>query len=352
MRLGGERSRCVPGGRTTRAPGWWGPRALLVALAVALSPGAWPAPGAAAPPATAQPQAKTGDLVGTLRPYTTVHEDTLLDVARAQKLGLIELMAANPGVDPWLPGEGVTLQLPSAHLLPDAPRRGLVVNTAELRLYYFDEAGQVHTFPLGVGREGYLTPQGQTTVVRKTENPTWYPTPSILRDNPDLPSVVPPGPDNPLGEHAIYLGWSSYLIHGTNIPWGVGRRASRGCLRMYPEDIAWLFPRVKVGTPVTVVEQSVKLGWHQGELYLEAHPSVRQIDAIEEASKAPGPPEPLAIAEWADPIIKTAADASERLDWPAIEKALAERTGLPVRVTRPASLAANTAPAATPSPTR
>lgn len=305
-------------------------RSLVTALAIMAAAGS---------AALAAPLA--GDLLGRSSEKVTTYQDTLLDIAREHKLGIIELMAANPGVDPWLPGADTKVLLPTEHILPDAPRRGIVINTAELRLYYFGDPKNPVSFPIGVGREGYLTPLGSTTVVRKKERPSWYLTPSEIRDNPDLPKVVPPGPDNPLGEHAIYLGWPTYLMHGTNIPWSVGRRASRGCIRLYPEDIAWLFGRVNPGEPVTVVDQPVKIGRRGGELYLEVHPSPKQVDVIEETSKAPGPAEPLPLADWADRILSAAGGDANRLDWPAIEAALKDRKGYPVRITGGTAVATN-----------
>jgi L,D-transpeptidase ErfK/SrfK len=283
------------------------------------------------PPAEAS---RTGDLIGQMNEYFTWKpDDDLLEIARADELGLIELMAANPGVDPWHPGREVRLTLPTMHIFPDAPRRGIVINTAELRLYYFDAEDGPVTFPLGVGRDGFLTPLGSTKVVRKKENPSWYLTPGAIRDNPDLPKVVPPGPDNPLGEHAIYLGWPTYLIHGTNTPWGIGRRTSRGCIRMYPEDIAWLYERVPVGTVVTVVDQPVKLGWQDGELFIEVQPSPMQVDKMEETSRSPGPADPIPVAQEGDRIIRVAGEEQARLDWAEIERALFERVGYPIRIT-------------------
>lgn len=289
-----------------------------------------------------------GDMLGRPHTYTTHYDDTLLDIAREARLGGIELMAANPGVDAWLPGNNVTLFLPTAHLLPDAPRKGIVINTAELRMYYFGDPATPLSFPIGVGRDGYLTPHGTTTIVRKKEKPSWYLTPSEVADHPELPPVIPPGEDNPLGEYAMYLGWPSYLIHGTNIPWGIGRRASRGCIRMYPENIEWLFQRVPTGTQVTVVDQPVKIGRMDGDLYIEVQPSSKQIDAIEESSKAPGPPDPLPLADWSDRILVAAGPDIERIDWPTVEKALADRQGFPIRIATAADHAGTPPPAPTP----
>ncbi len=281
--------------------------------------------------------ARNGDLIGEMHEYTTWSADEdMLDIARGDELGLIELMVANPGIDPWVPTRGVNLLLPTMHILPDAPRKGIVINTAELRLYYYDAEDGYFSYPLGVGRDGYLTPVGTTKIVRKKDHPSWYLTPSEIRDHPELPRVVPPGDDNPLGDYAMYLGWPSYLIHGTNTPWGIGRRTSRGCIRMYPEDIEFLFNHVPIGTQVTVVNQPVKLGWKDGELYIEVQPSTSQVDTMEETSRAPAPPDPIPVAQEADRILLRAGDAGERLDWPAVEQALTNRQGYPIRITLPA----------------
>ena len=166
---------------------------------------------------------RSGDMIGALRHVVASHEDTLLDLARANSLGYVEMIAANRGIDPWVPGESTPVVLPTAHILPDAERQGLVVNLAEHRLYYFGPPGtEPATFPLGVGREGWSTPLGTTEIVRKKERPTWFPPESIRAKNPDLPKAVPPGPHNPLGSHALYFGWPRYLIHGTNRPWESG----------------------------------------------------------------------------------------------------------------------------------
>lgn len=275
----------------------------------------------------------SGDILGEMREYYTWTSDTLLDIARGEDLGLINLMSANPGVDPWLPGKGTRIVLPTAHILPDAPRRGVVINIAELRLYLYADSGSVWSFSIGVGRDGFSTPLGQTKVVRKKENPTWYPTAAKRAEDPEVPAVVPPGPDNPMGEHALYLGWPTYAVHGTNQPWAVGRRVTRGCIRLYPEDIAWVFRQVPAGTPVTVVDQPVKLGRKNGELFIEVHPSLKQVDQIEEKGRAD--PDPL--TDRTDTVLAFAGDAIPRLDWEVINQALAERRGYPIQITKPGS---------------
>ena len=277
------------------------------------------------------PAVAAEDLIGAPRTYVTADEDTLLDVARRFDLGYVELKAANPGVDPWLPGAGTPITLPTAHLLPDAPRRGIVINLAEQRLYYFPKGGgPVVSYPLGIGRQGWETPLGATRVVRKRVKPTWHPPASIRALNPDLPRAAPPGPANPLGDFALDLGWPAYLIHGTNNPWGVGRRVSSGCIRLYPEDIAALFPRVAVGTPVRVVDQPVVLGWSRGRLYLAVHPSIRQADEIErEGAFKTRESLPDLVAR----VLDAAGNAEARLDWAAIARAAREHWGIPVAIT-------------------
>jgi L,D-transpeptidase ErfK/SrfK len=298
--------------------------ALIAALLV-------PAAAGAESPAGVALARAGGDVIGELKVYQADKDDIFPEIARRFDLGYVELVAANPGIDPWVPGDKTKLLLPSAHLLPDAPREGIVINLAEQRLYYFPPSGAtVASFPLGIGRQGWETPLGETRIVRKREHPSWIPPASIRAERPDLPAVVPPGPWNPLGEHALNLGWKSFVIHGTNKPDGIGRRVSHGCIRLYPEDIAWLFERVEVNTRVTVVDQPVKVGWSRGELYLEAHPSQSQSDELE----ASGDLTPAAVPELQWRVLRAAGDHAARLDWPLINKVVHERRGIPVRVTR------------------
>lgn len=286
---------------------------------------------AATPAGAALPSAGTDadEIIGQLTYYLTDGERTLLDVARERGLGLLELSAANPGVDAWVPGKERLITLPTVHILPDGPRTGILINIAELRLYYMPPGRPIQTYAIGVGRDGLDTPIGRTTIVRKKERPVWYPTEGKRRDDPTLPAVVPPGPDNPLGEYAMYLGWPTYLIHGTNKPFGVGRRLSRGCIRMYPEGVAALFPQVGLGTPVTVVDQPIKLGWQRGELYIEAHPDVSQLDELENTYGFTLKPAP----DMRDAILAKAGSEASRIDWTVVETELVARRGFPVRIT-------------------
>ena len=273
----------------------------------------------------------SGDMLGAVRLYTAKYEDTLLDLARDNGLGCVEIIAANQGIDPWVPGAGTAITLPTGHLLPDAPRYGLVINLAEHRLYYFAPDG-IQTYAIGGGRAGWDTPLGSTSIVRKMKNPIWFPPDSIRKEHPDLPKAVRAGPANPLGRHARYFGWPSYLVHGTNMPWGVGRRVSHGCIRLYPEGIEALFNDVPVGTGVQVIDQPIKIGWSAGERYLEVYPEPEQADELEREGTI------LSAAKRSNSdayykIRSLAGNDLSRLDWPAIRSALVERTGLPVRVT-------------------
>ena len=220
------------------------------------------------------------DVVGRLQVTVARHEDTLADIARRFNVGSTELLRANPGVDPWIPGDGKEIVLPTEFVLPDAPREGLVLNLAAMRLYYYPEREkgaevEVITHPIGIGKVGWATPEGSTKVVSRVKDPVWTPPVSVrqehAKDGDILPPTVPPGPDNPLGRHMLRLGWPSYLIHGTNKPPGVGMRASHGCIRLYPEDIERLFESIPDGTRVTVVNQPYVLGWRGGRLLAQAY---------------------------------------------------------------------------------
>src|SRR5919106_3546198 len=188
----------------------------------------------------------------------------------------------------------------------------------------------MQSFPIGIGRDGLTTPKGSTQVARKQKDPTWRPTARMRAEKPELPEAVPAGPDNPLGNRAMYLGWPQYLIHGTNKPLGIGRRTSSGCVRMYPEDVEYLYDRVEIGTKVTVVDQPIKLSWIDGELYIEAHPTQKQSDQIEESGKF----EPILDSSVVDQVLAVASAEAPLLDWSRIRQATIERRGYPIRITR------------------
>lgn len=270
-----------------------------------------------------------GDVIGTVQAVRIAGDQTLVGLARSSDLGYVEIVAANPGIDPWVPGQGTEVLLPTAFVLPPGPRDGIVINLAEQRLYYFPKDGPPVTYPIGIGRDGYETPRGATKVIRKRAGPTWYPPASSRKDDPKLPRAVPPGPDNPLGTHALYLGWPQYLIHGTNEPYGVGRRISRGCIRLYPEDIVKLFPAVPKGTSVRVITAPVKVGWSDGELYLEVHPTIEQADDIEQTGRFEAAP----VQNARELILAAAGAKADHLNWPVVLAELAARRGVPVRIT-------------------
>jgi L,D-transpeptidase ErfK/SrfK len=221
------------------------------------------------------------DVVGQVQVTHASKDDTLPDIARRFDIGYEEIVRANPGVDPWIPGADREVVVPTRFVLPDAPREGIVINVAAMRLFYFPphrkgEPQEVYTHPIGIGKVGWSTPEGVTQVIAHVKDPVWHPSQALRVDHrndngEDLPAVVPPGPDNPLGKYEFRLGWASYLIHGTNKPYGVGLRSSHGCVRLYPEDIEKLFGMVPNGASVRVVNQPFVLGWHGGEVYLQAY---------------------------------------------------------------------------------
>ena len=268
-------------------------------------------------------------LVGRSQTYFARHEDTLLDVARRFGMGISEMQLANPEVDMWLPGEGTAIRLPARFVLPAAPRSGLVINVPEMRIYYYPKGESVvHTWPISIGRVGWETPLGKTSIVKKAVRPTWIPPESILQEylerGEPLPRVVRPGPDNPLGSHALYLGLPAYLIHGTNRPYSIGMRVSHGCVRMYPEHIVKLFDMADPGTPVTLVHQGVKAGWFGDELYVEVHP---EIDVPGEEAR------PSMTDAVTSIIAVTPEDGPPAtVDWKRVEEALATANGIPAAV--------------------
>ena len=238
------------------------------------------------------------EIVGEVQVLFTRYENTFSAIAQAYNLGYEELRHANPGVDHWLPGEATPVYLPTEMILPEGPRDGIVINVPAMRLWYFateknsaDAAAPLltaTTHPIGVGAEGWATPYGEATVTQKARDPTWYVPASVRKEHAErgdpLPAVVPPGPDNPLGRHALALSMPGYLIHGTNKPAGVGMRSSHGCIRLYPQDVEALFERVQRGTKVRLVNQPVLAGWRDGQLYLEVHQPLAE-DALDIAGE-------------------------------------------------------------------
>ncbi len=272
-----------------------------------------------------------GGLIGDLGLHYVRPGETFIDIIMGYGLGYVELRAANPNVDPWLPGDDAMLVLPTQHIVPKDAGPGILVNLGDLRIYYFPpEGGEIQSWPISTGREAYETPLGIETVTEKTENPTWVPTKNHRAEDPTVPAYVKPGPDNPLGSHRIRVGWDGYAIHGTNKPEGIGRRVSRGCVRLYPAHIQELFDIVKVGTPVAITNQPVKLGWLDGELYIEVHPFGDEIDQIEFSE----PVERQDIEGLDEMVFEAAGRHVRRVNWNAVYAAATERRGIPVQITR------------------
>ncbi|WP_420827857.1 L,D-transpeptidase family protein [Billgrantia antri] len=234
------------------------------------------------------PLPEQGDVVGEDYIVEAKAEETLLDIARDNNVGYQEIRRANPDVSVWMPGEGTEVMIPGRFILPPVDREGIVINVAELRLYYYPPAGEgetprVETYPIGIGREGFDTPLGKTKTTMNLKDPAWYPPQSVRQEaaerGEEAPAVVPPGPDNPLGRHAIMLDIDGYLIHGTNKPDGIGMRASRGCIRMFPEDVASIFDRVPVGTQVHLINQPIKAGWDGNMPYVQVYEPLEEQEA-------------------------------------------------------------------------
>ncbi|MGH8120336.1 MAG: L,D-transpeptidase family protein, partial [Gammaproteobacteria bacterium] len=273
-----------------------------------------------------------GRLVGVTSSVLVDFNDTLLDIGKNYGFGLQELKLANPGVDTWLPGEGRAIVLPSEYILPNAPMTGIVLNIPEMRLYYYPEhkpgePPQVITYPLGIGREGWSTPYMKTRIIQKKERPTWIPPESIRKEHEEmgdpLPKEVPPGPDNPMGEYALKLAGENYSIHGTNKAFGMGMRVSHGCIRLYNHDIEDLFHRVKVNTPVNIINQPYKVGEKNGVIYLEVHPHLDEDR--EHFSKND-------ITEVVKYIIEVTDELRYKIDWDMVRKVVDESIGMPVAI--------------------
>jgi L,D-transpeptidase ErfK/SrfK len=303
-------------------------RALRTFLAITLAVGA-AVPGLASAATYLLPSG-SDTVIGEVQRVIARHEDTLLDIGRTHGVGYEEIVAANPGVDPWLPGDGTEVLIPSRYILPDGPREGIVVSLAEHRLYYFPpaRAGEplvVKTYPISIGKMDWKTPLGRTRIIHKRERPAWYPPESVrkehaLEGNP-LPKVVPPGPDNPLGEYAMRLDipGGAYLIHGTNRPAGVGMQVTHGCIRMFPEDIAEFYKLVPVNTPVLMIDQPYKMGWQGSELYIEVHTPLQGESSTDAHS----------LTNITRLLVSATQDRTIAIDWARAEKAFIRATGVP-----------------------
>jgi L,D-transpeptidase ErfK/SrfK len=279
------------------------------------------------------------DVVGVVQIVTAGKDDTLTDIARRFNVGYEEILRANPKVDPWLPGEGREIVVPSQFILPDAPRTGVVINIPAMRIYYFPpvkhgERQVVLTHPIGIGKVGWRTPEGVTKIVRRQKDPTWRVPESVRKEHhengEDLEPVIGPGPDNPLGKYAFYLQWPSYLIHGTNKPAGVGLRSSHGCIRLYPEDIEQFFNLVPIGTEVRVVNQPFVFGWSEGQLYMQPYDVLE--DDTRDWSKAQ---KKLLTRSLAARLQQQVRAHHEQVDWNLVSSLTLHPRGIPVAITAP-----------------
>ncbi len=292
------------------------------------------------PPAPVQTEkfmlAPGQDIIGTVQAVKVLKGQTLTDIGRRFNVGYKEITRANPELNPWLPPAGSPVLLPTQFILPDAPHQGIVVNAAELRLFYFPphKPGTpqiVITHPVGIGKAKFPTPIGVTYVVAHQKGPVWVVPRSILAEHvaegAPLPPVVGPGPLDPLGNYALQLGWPEIFIHGTNKPVSVGWRVSHGCIHMFPEDIKQLFYMVKNGTEVRVVDQPYVFGWKDGRLYMVAFGPLR-------GSKTPWK------TDWRQllPRMITPAERAElrrhgqTINWKRIAELVANPRGIPVPV--------------------
>src|SRR5271163_2003268 len=277
------------------------------------------------------------DVVGYVQKTIVGKEDTLPDVARRFDVGYEEMLLANPGVDPWLPGAGREVVVPTQFVLPAAPHEGVVVNVAAMRIFYYPphkkgEPETVYTHPLGIGKVGWKTPEGTTKIIARQKDPIWV-VPKSVRDEhaengEQLPAQVPAGPDNPLGQYEFRLSWPSYLIHGTNKPYGVGMRSSHGCMRLYPEDIAVFFELIPIGTKVTVVNQPYAFGWRDGTLYMQAYA------VMEDDSRNWTKDRKRLLANLLNPKLRAKiAEHDEEIDWQRVGDLAHSPRAVPVPIT-------------------
>ncbi len=294
------------------------------------------------------------DVIGAISTTTARYEDTLVDIARRHGLGYQDIVRANPNINAWVPGEGTEVILPTRFVLPPGPREGLVLNLAEYRMYYFPKPirgapAYVYVYPMSIGRMDWETPLGRTRIVAMAENPAWYPPQSVrdehAADGNPLPRIVPPGPANPLGSRAMRLELPGYLIHGTNRPAGVGMRVSHGCIRMFPEDIEFLFEHIRVNTVVRIINVPVKIGWNGEALVAEVHPllespqnlveeslqRIEKLDADMELLEVSSPSkDPL--TQMTEQFIAATAERAGQLDWDLVETLVKRSDGIPETV--------------------
>lgn len=280
-------------------------------------------------------------VVGQVKQIRVKPGDTLSKIARDNDIGYYELLEANPKLNPMHLVNGIPLVIPTQYVLPDSPHDGITINLAELRLYYYPQGQNVVvTKPISIGRQGWNTPEGTFKVVERIDHPTWYVPKSIAADSEKqgiiMPTSVPPGPLNPLGEYALRLSQPNYLIHGTIEPDSIGRRVSSGCIRMYPEDIQELFSMVPVGTPVHIVNQPYKIGLVNNQVAMESH---QPLSEVREQTSA----DPQSL--WVNAVNQFASEQSVSLtiNWKDVNQTAQAQTGIPTVIgsINPNAVAAN-----------
>jgi len=275
------------------------------------------------------------DVIGNIAIHTIQEGDNFLQLAQTFRIGFDELVDANPDIDPWIPVEGAQIIIPTQYVLPNAERKGVIINLAELRMYHFQgmqgNQAKVSTYPISIGKGGqWETPLTLTRITSKTKKPNWYPPESIRKEheenNDPLPKIVPPGPDNPLGDYKIGLALSGYLIHGTNVPEGIGMRVTHGCIRLHPTGIEKLFNDVEINTPVTIINQPYKVGWRNEQLFVETH------SEIEEQQQAAS----RNLTEFVQLVIKKSKereDSEHQILWEKGYQEAREKRGVPFAMT-------------------
>lgn len=263
-------------------------------------------------------------VVGHVQWTQALPGDTFSKIGRRYDMGYFELVEANPTIDPVHLAPGTVIVIPSRFILPPGPRQGIVINLAELRIYYYPPHRRVViTYPVGIGREGWDTPLGPSWIAQKTSNPTWVVPESIRKDRAKdgvhLPLKVPPGPDNPLGGYAMRLKQLTFLIHGTNDYEGVGRRSSAGCLRLLPEDIESLYPQVKRKERVYIVDSPYKVGWDKDRLYLEAHVPLQGRSALRLTQQR----------ATMEKLMEVNSNKAANIQWQSVDKIALSQNGIP-----------------------
>jgi len=272
---------------------------------------------------------QSSDIIGKEVKYTVREKETLIDIARKFDISFADIMSANGRIDPWLPKINRKILIPKRHIMPSVKRDGIIINLGDLRIYFYKNHLLIGTYPIGIGRSGWETPLGLAEVIEKKIDPFWIPPDSVREEDPSLPKIVAPGEENPLGTRAIYLSMPSYLIHGTNKPYGVGMKVSHGCIRMYPEDVESLFDLVEVGTKVNIINEPIKVGWHNNDLYIEVH----QLPAYASEKNTLENKDRRNLYPLATTMVQKVAGVNiTEVDWQVVFKSVIEAKGIPTKI--------------------